>query len=246
MAAPVEKTPPVALINPLVPLPKPLLAYLRSGKYSDVTIRCGEKTWNAHKVVICSQCKFFDNACSGGFQEETTNVINLDYDHPDAVDAMLQWCYWGEYNYTKHDNETAKEYLIRLLQDIRIYITAEKYGLDRLKALALEMLTTYADEYHVTNEGDATKFTEIISLIYTDLPASDPLRPFILKLALKSFNKLLEHGVFEEFLKDGGDFGVDMMRQMARGIEEPEPGVDSDSDCDWNPDLSEDSDNEEE
>jgi hypothetical protein len=41
---------------------------LRSEKYADLTIRSGDHVWLAHKAIICSQCEFFDRACTGGFR----------------------------------------------------------------------------------------------------------------------------------------------------------------------------------
>jgi hypothetical protein len=41
---------------------------LRSEKYADLTIKSQDRVWLAHKAIICSQCEFFDRACTGGFR----------------------------------------------------------------------------------------------------------------------------------------------------------------------------------
>ena len=43
------------------------LKFLDSGKYSDLTLRCGEKEWHVHRVYLCGRSKFFAAACDGGF-----------------------------------------------------------------------------------------------------------------------------------------------------------------------------------
>ncbi|GME32691.1 uncharacterized protein K452DRAFT_358373 [Neofusicoccum parvum] len=92
-----------AWISPVVPNPECLKRFLRSGQYSDLVIRCGDRTWNVHKVVVCSQCEFLQNTCSKGFQEEKSGIIELNHDPADAVDAMLEWAYSGDYLLPKVD-----------------------------------------------------------------------------------------------------------------------------------------------
>lgn len=39
----------------------------KDGKYSDLTVVCGERTYRAHKVLLCTRSQFFAKACDGGF-----------------------------------------------------------------------------------------------------------------------------------------------------------------------------------
>jgi len=50
-----------------------------------------------HKKVLCAQSDFFQKACEGGFQEASSGVIDLTEDDPDAVRAMVQFCYTVDY-----------------------------------------------------------------------------------------------------------------------------------------------------
>lgn len=45
-----------------------LSTLLESGKYSDLTLKCGSRNWKAHKSVLCIQSDFFAKACDGGFK----------------------------------------------------------------------------------------------------------------------------------------------------------------------------------
>ncbi len=38
-----------------------------SAKFSDMTIRCGERDIKTHRAVVCPQSSFFDKAMTGGF-----------------------------------------------------------------------------------------------------------------------------------------------------------------------------------
>ena len=47
----------------------PLLSgLLGSGKYSDLTLTCGSRSWKVHKGVLCLQSDFFAKACDGNFK----------------------------------------------------------------------------------------------------------------------------------------------------------------------------------
>ena len=41
---------------------------LRTGKYSDLTIRCGLEEFKAHRSIVCPRSKFFAAACDSGFE----------------------------------------------------------------------------------------------------------------------------------------------------------------------------------
>lgn len=44
-----------------------LSSLLGSDKFSDMTIRCGDCAFKAHRAIVCSQSAFFDKALTGGF-----------------------------------------------------------------------------------------------------------------------------------------------------------------------------------
>ncbi len=59
------------------------------GKYSDLTITCNYRQWAVHRAIVCSRGGFFDSACSSGFLEATSGVIDLSEDDEDAVEQMI-------------------------------------------------------------------------------------------------------------------------------------------------------------
>lgn len=44
------------------------LQLLKTGKFSDLKVRCGGHEWLAHRSVLCTGSKFFTKACDGGFK----------------------------------------------------------------------------------------------------------------------------------------------------------------------------------
>ncbi|KAH7043929.1 hypothetical protein B0J12DRAFT_578189 [Macrophomina phaseolina] len=70
---------------------------LSSGKYSDLKVQCGARSWAVHKAVICSRSGFFDGACSHPFKESATGVIDLSEDDPEAVEHMINYFYHLDY-----------------------------------------------------------------------------------------------------------------------------------------------------
>ncbi|KAF2142631.1 uncharacterized protein K452DRAFT_318219 [Aplosporella prunicola CBS 121167] len=192
-----------------------LLPALTSGKFSDLTIRCGEYAWKVHKVVLCTHCKFFDNACSNGFLEAETSTITLNHDRPIAVTGMLEWFYSGDYTYTypgdENDVATANENLYKL-SNVQVYILAEKYAIDKLKELAWDYIQEAHSDLTIDSEEDTVKFMETVSMAYEDLPDTDHLRPFIVEIAVDRVKTLFRYAQFEEFLRDGSEFAVDMLR----------------------------------
>lgn len=90
-------------------------ALLGSGKYSDLTLTFGSRSWKVHKSVLCLQSDFFAKACDGGFkvsstrrtcpkllltgpQETHTNTIDLSEDSEYTIAAMVNFMYHGKYD----------------------------------------------------------------------------------------------------------------------------------------------------
>jgi hypothetical protein len=77
-------------------------------------------------------------------QKASKNVIDLSADDPNAVAAMMQYCYQLNYNDPSADSNPAVDELADLRPHVDIYMLAERYGIAGLKQLALEKFETLA------------------------------------------------------------------------------------------------------
>ncbi|KAF5989215.1 kelch repeat BTB domain-containing protein [Fusarium coicis] len=73
---------------------------LKSGKYSDLTIICGNNRYQVHRNILCARSKFFDVSCGTEFKE-SSGEINLPDDDPAAVQKMIRYLYNIDYNPTR-------------------------------------------------------------------------------------------------------------------------------------------------
>ncbi|RYP28179.1 hypothetical protein DL767_007327 [Monosporascus sp. MG133] len=69
---------------------------LTSGDFSDVEVRCGDKSWKLHKLILSSRCAWFDKALNGKFMEASSGVVTIEDFAPDKVYPMIQFIYTGK------------------------------------------------------------------------------------------------------------------------------------------------------
>ncbi|KAI9791658.1 MAG: hypothetical protein M1835_000209 [Candelina submexicana] len=68
-----------------------------SSKYSDLTLLCQDKTFQVHKVIVCSRSPVIAAACDGKFSEATSGEFRMDEDDPVAVEHMVHYLYQLDY-----------------------------------------------------------------------------------------------------------------------------------------------------
>ncbi|KAF2492689.1 hypothetical protein BU16DRAFT_88451 [Lophium mytilinum] len=83
--------------RPTLELMTALSNLLEFGKYSDLKIACGMRSYPVHRAIICSRSSFFDGACSNPFREAETGIIDLSEDDPEAVEHMVNYFYHLDY-----------------------------------------------------------------------------------------------------------------------------------------------------
>ncbi|MCJ1433534.1 hypothetical protein MMC27_002897 [Xylographa pallens] len=71
---------------------------LKSGDFSDLTLKCRGHERRVHRVIVCGQSPVFKAMCSGPFQEASSGVIDLS-DHTIVdLDCLLQYLYTRDYS----------------------------------------------------------------------------------------------------------------------------------------------------
>ncbi|KAI5304544.1 hypothetical protein KEM56_006371 [Ascosphaera pollenicola] len=124
----------------------------RDAGFSDVTIKCNETTFAAHKVVLCSHSTVLAAAFNSDFKrykEGTSGHLEIDFD-PDTVDRLLDVFYLGDYKTKLNDASESDEEnqslgtteppAILSVLHARMVMIADYYDVQNLKELALTRL----------------------------------------------------------------------------------------------------------
>ncbi|KAI8938190.1 hypothetical protein NX059_005854 [Plenodomus lindquistii] len=82
---------------PTLELMSALASLFESGKYSDLTIVCGAKSYPVHRALLATRSTFFEGACSNGFREAESGIIDLTEDDAEAVEHMVHYFYHNDY-----------------------------------------------------------------------------------------------------------------------------------------------------
>ncbi|KAF4627649.1 hypothetical protein G7Y89_g10503 [Cudoniella acicularis] len=176
--------------NPGNPLGASLASFFDSGVFSDLVVRCQNDTYNLHRVILCSQSRFFMRRCNGEFEEAESGILELHDDDPIIVNAMLRHLYGFEYADGVH--------LPEMIFNARIYGLADKYQIPNLKGLAKTKFESVARAGWNTIE-----FPLSIEIIYESTPSSDrSLRDIATKLAVEHLTALFENN--DAFLNTAG------------------------------------------
>ncbi|KAK5165452.1 Kelch-like protein 10 [Saxophila tyrrhenica] len=150
-----------------VPVEDVLQKLSKSAKLSDIKIRCGDREWPAHRAILCVRSEYFDKALSGALKEATENTIELHDDHPNAVHAMLEWFYSGNYSYCQTHSIFE---LCVLVHDV-----ANRHLLDDLKMCALE---AFSDSE--INPSNIEGFVRVTTTVYNASLLDQPWQKVIL------------------------------------------------------------------
>ena len=78
-----------------------LLNFLRSGKYSDVTVVNRGQHFNVHRIILCLKSRNFDHLLSTRLIHASQPRIHLDID-PDIMELVFQHMYDGDIAIAKH------------------------------------------------------------------------------------------------------------------------------------------------
>ena len=111
-----------------LPLYRGLKTLLDDKLFVDVTLKCGQKEFKAHKAVLASQSPFFKSMFETDMKDNvSTNVIEISNTEPEVVAAMLSYLYTG----------TAPN-IEEMLKDL--LVVADKYQISELSALCEKRL----------------------------------------------------------------------------------------------------------
>lgn len=153
--------------------------------------------------------------------QTSKNVIDLSADDPDAVSAMMQYCY--QLNYTDRTSESSSDIdgPVKIRPHVDVYMLAERYGVSGLKQLALEKFQDIAATLLAVS-GNEELFLHAIQAIYAPSRRSDAddLRKVAIRICADhvegfiSGNQSTMALVFES-MDESPDFRSDLFAEMS-------------------------------
>ena len=115
-------------------LSKDLNEVYQSKAMSDVQIKCGDKTFDAHQLILAARSPVFSRMLLSEMKEKTSGVVNLKDTNPDVVSELLDFIYTG--NCCINDEEPDPEVVCGLL------MAADKYEMEHLKEMCQYTLSS--------------------------------------------------------------------------------------------------------
>ena len=169
-----------------------------------------------HESVL-SASPFFAAICRGQFLESNTKRVTLLEETPEVFSSVLEYLYKGDYYprllHNKKRNQWELEDAVTnnsestvcnhslgqvLLKDTMIYCTAEKYGLDDLKRLALR-------KQGLQSGVQCSTILASARYAYANTPDSDSkLRAHYLALIIRSRHTFKRSGTMQMEVEAGG------------------------------------------
>lgn len=84
--------------------------FLRSSKYSDLTIVCHGREFKVHKAILCPQARMISKMCDADMQERSTGIIRHKEFDADTMERMIDFAYEKDYDLTRRPRyEPAEE-----------------------------------------------------------------------------------------------------------------------------------------
>ncbi|RYP43447.1 hypothetical protein DL770_011662 [Monosporascus sp. CRB-9-2] len=108
---------------------------LASKLFSDVVVRCGTRSWNLHRNILCSRSDYFRAALAGPFEEGEIREIDLREHDEETIDHLVAWIYTKKLPRTvSSDGRTCYEAAVNL------YVAADFCLVRELQEDCLEAL----------------------------------------------------------------------------------------------------------
>jgi len=180
-----------------------------------------QRLFAAHESILSSS-PFFAAICRGQFLESASKRINLPDELPEIFSSVLEYLYKGDYYprllHNKRRNAWELEGAegnnggrgavestvvhagtgLALLKDTLLYCTAEKYGLDELKRLALR-------KQGLQSGIQCSTILASARFAYANTPDSDSkLRAHYLALIIRSRSTFKRSGTMQMEMEGGG------------------------------------------
>ena len=187
-----------------------------------------QRLFAAHEDILTTS-PFFAAICRGQFLESSSKRISLPEELPEIFSSVLEYLYKGDYFPRLQHNKRRNAWELEetstssggtestvyhpasaqiLLKDTLVYCTAERYGLDELKRLALR-------KQGLQNGIQCATILASARYAYVNTPDSDSkLRAHYLALIIRSRNTFKRSGTMQMEMEAGGLLFFDLFVAM--------------------------------
>lgn len=202
----------------------------KKGSFCDLTVRCGDRSFPVHKIVVSAHSDWFLQACtssskvsrqrdkpaSGSDSDQDTSISTIDLrdDDEHEVAAMLKYCYLF-----KIEDENVPN-VGPITFDVRMFALGEKYNIPGLCALAVETIDDNAKRHNFSEQDFCRAVHEAYinnTVSVTKSPHRQLLRSTLLRFATEEANLFLSGSMkpFDDLLNSLPAFAADTTRALA-------------------------------
>ncbi|KAI5356832.1 putative BTB/POZ domain-containing protein [Septoria linicola] len=185
-----------------------------SHDHSDLVIRCKDREWKVHRLVVCSQSEPIDKAVRD-FKEGEDGVYSMKEQDPQVVEALIRYLYTFEYG----DDGNGQGDVAGIVFDVRVFIVADKYFVKPLCQLAAKKF-----EERCKSEWASADFAKALSELYENGADYELFKTIAVSTIKDHASQIFdaergaEFAPLNEVLRNT-ELGADVSQQLALGVE---------------------------
>ncbi|RMZ00526.1 hypothetical protein D0860_07962 [Hortaea werneckii] len=204
---------------------------LKTGEYSDLMIKCGDRTFEVHKNIVCAISEYFAAACATGTIELKSSADlnaakdDLSLDDPAAVKLMIDFLYLHDYPTIRtclDSSEACNAWIMGVtdhnpgdagaIMHANVYALGCKYQIPSLQSAALKKFEEAAALAWATDE-----FVHAVHLVHSTTPDSDKgLRDITARVIVEHGDELCTKLAMEAVVRSFDGLAYNLMKEMTK------------------------------
>ena len=173
--------------------------FFLSKEMSDIQIKCGDKTFEAHQVILSSWSPVFRGMFQAEMKEKETKTVEIQDLDPDVMLEMLKFFYIGSCNISQKNPDPVN--VMGLLE------AADRYQVDILKEKCEEVMISILDPTNCLRILDCA-----------DMFGAQDLKTRAMELVVSNMKTLLGSDEWKECAKKRPHLFVDISEALAECV----------------------------